>query len=435
MRKFLILTAVVAAASVLAGPAWTQQRGGASPDQMMKRMDRDRDGRLSRNEFRRSPQRFDMMDADRDGYVTSQELSAGMQGRGPGGRPQSPLADWYAKLPIILTHTHILAQVGEGRDRRNDWAGAFANAIRTMDENRVRAAILMPTPQHPDGMDNSMLSDLQRHAARYPGRFRVAGGGESLNGMINKYGPGNVTDRVRTRFIERAEAIAASGVVGFGETTALHLSFFRGHPFELSRPDHPLFRLLADQAAKHDIPLDLHVEAVVRRWPVAQAIHDFGGKNPDTLPENIAALERLLAHNRQAKIIWVHLGMDSTGHRSPELTRRMLQAHPNLYLSITGNWLITNQLNGPHWFIRPGTGLNPAWRSVLVEFSDRITIGSDSKFTPPNPRRQMRQLMAPAIRIVRMPFLPPAVARKIAYENAQRLFKLSFVGPNEAPLP
>jgi predicted TIM-barrel fold metal-dependent hydrolase len=59
--------------------------------------------------------------------------------------------------------------------------------------------------------------------------------------------------------------------------------------------------------------------------------------NPDREPENITAFERLLAHNPKAKIVWVHLGMDTTDQRSPELTRRLLAKHQNLYSELCGN--------------------------------------------------------------------------------------------------
>ena len=146
--------------------------------------------------------------------------------------------------------------------------------------------------------------------------------------------------------------------------------------------------------------------------------------------ENISAFERLIAHNRKAKIIWVHLGMDTTGQRTPALTRRLPAAHPNLFISITGFQMQTkrNQLFS-------GQGLDPQWRNVIVAFPDRFMIGGDTFFQPDNPWRRMPQLLHAAIRIVRAAFLPPDVARKVAFENAQRVFGLDLIDLDDVPLP
>src|ERR1043165_1569267 len=71
------------------------------------------------------------------------------------------------------------------------------------------------------------------------------------------------------------------------------------------------------------VPEDMPVPATVKSPP-----------NPPTLHANIAAFERLLAHNPKAKIIWAHLGADGTGKRTPELCRKLLKAHPNLFMEI-----------------------------------------------------------------------------------------------------
>jgi hypothetical protein len=61
---------------------------------------------------------------------------------------------------------------------------------------------------------------------------------------------------------------------------------------------------------------------------------EYKAPNPPELHANIAPLERLLSHNQRAKIIWAHAGADNLGYRTPELSRRLLQAHPNLYMEI-----------------------------------------------------------------------------------------------------
>ena len=409
--------------------------GPPSPDALMHNMDEDDDGQISRTEFRGPPQAFKKFDANGDGYVTKAELEAVLSkiksGGRPGGGAQNPLAAWYAKLPVILTHTHVFPDVERGKNARDDWEGAVRNALKANKENNIRLSILMPTPTPANSQQRRNLEELAYYSKKYPDNFRFAAGGSSLNGWIGAIRPKNVDDGDRRKFIVQAEEIIAKGAIGFGETTALHFSFFEGHPFQEVRPDHPLFLLLADLSAKHNVPLDFHMEPVAEKWTVSDSLHLRSKANPNWVDANIAAFERLLAHNPKAKIIWVHLGMDNTGYRTPALTRRMLRTYPNLYLSITGGW--PKARNNPLAVV--GSGFNLEWREVFIEFSDRIMIGSDNFYQPDQSFRQMPQFMKQAAMVVRKPFLPPAVARKIAFENAQRVFRLNVLSAEDYPLP
>jgi hypothetical protein len=93
-------------------------------------------------------------------------------------------------------------------------------------------------------------------------RFAVLGGRGSLNAMIqDAITAGETSEKLRRKFEARAIAIIKDGAVGFGEMAAEHLSFFSEHPYESAPPDHPLFLLLADIAARLGVPIDLHMEA------------------------------------------------------------------------------------------------------------------------------------------------------------------------------
>lgn len=423
----------------MAEPVEIAQSGGdrPSPDAIIKRMDKDGDGKLSAKEFPVPQQRFQALDTDGDGFVTADEFARAMErgqsGGGSDGKQAAPRphADWYAKLPVILTHTHFNVRSGGARAQSDDWGGTLRAALALMDRNGVRTAIVMSPPQPHRRGDTSHFSGLLRIARENPGRFFVSGGGESLNGMIDGTASDRVGDGDRRDFTARAEAIARAGAVGFGETTALHFSFFSGHPFEMTPPDHPLFLLLADLAAKYDIPLDLHVEAVTQSWAVSRDLRDRGGSNPREVGENMTAFERLLGHNPKAKILWVHLGADTTGQRTVALTRRLLEKYPNLHIAIKGPY----GAGAEDPLFIPGAGLNVKWRDLIVEFSDRFMIGSDVFFQSRYASREMPANIEAGLRILRQPFLPPAVARKVAFENAQRLFKIDVIKPESYPLP
>src|SRR5207237_1327329 len=74
-----------------------------------------------------------------------------------------------------------------------------------------------------------------------------------------------------------------------------------GHTHQTSPADHPFLLALAGIAADSDMPIGLHMEAITTG----------AGQAP-----NIAALERLLAYNRLARIVWLHAGWDRTGQRA-----------------------------------------------------------------------------------------------------------------------
>ncbi len=91
--------------------------------------------------------------------------------------------------------------------------------------------------------------------------------------------------------------------------------------YEYAPADHPLMLLLADIAAGHNVPIDLHMEAVPQDMTSPE---NLKAPNPPRLHGNFAPLERLLSHNPRANLIWAHAGQDNTGYRTPELMRALL---------------------------------------------------------------------------------------------------------------
>ena len=254
--------------------------------------------------------------------------------------------------------------------------------------------------------------------------------------MIQEADPAAVTAAQRAAFAHAARAILAAGARGFGELTALHLSFRPGHPFEVAPPDHPLFLLLADIAAERGVPIDLHMEAVAHERPTPPPLRARGEGNPERLGETIAALERLLAHNRKAPILWSHLGWDNTGQRGPRLTRRLLAAHSNLYMSVKvwGQRVQPRQggkaaggggggagRNAPGNPMRPDGTVKPQWLALFEAFPDRFLIGSDCHVYASG-RYPSRVEAAASAAFLRA--LPAPVARAIGRDNARRLLRL-----------
>ena len=139
-----------------------------------------------------------------------------------------------------------------------------------MDEYGIKFAILMPHPGDKSKLNTTTgngysydYTDLLEVAKDHPGRFAVLGGGVIFNLVIENYSDDEtLSDDLRRDFEEKVKKLTQRGALGIGELAALHRSANESFPFEDNPPDHPMFLLLADIAARHDIPIDIHMEAV-----------------------------------------------------------------------------------------------------------------------------------------------------------------------------
>lgn len=319
--------------------------------------------------------------------------------------------------PLIDTHSHL-----DHAGNLGNLGAALDAALADMERLGVRLSILLPPPQV-GGLRVLYDCDALLFAARrQPGRIVLVGGGGTLNPLIHATAPQEVGEEHRQRLRALADEALACGAKGFGEIAAHHLSHARmgaHHPYEWVAPDHPLLLLLADIAAEKGLPIDLHLDLVPADMPRPDR-PGFNPSNPPVLKENLAAFERLLAHNRKAKIVWAHAGTDPLLTRTPTLQRELLGRHPNLYMSL-----------------RPGRGgpapaialdaqgvLKPDWLALLRDFPDRFVLGSD-QFHPPYPgaRRTPAEGYDNLRRLIDQ--LPQELARAIAFENAERLYGLA----------
>ena len=320
--------------------------------------------------------------------------------------PLCRAAEVPAAAAIIDTHVHL------PRGGRIGLRAFQASALLAeMDRFRIDKVVLSPPPYQP-GADAPHLEEL-RAVARQSPRFAFAAGGESLNPLLQDTPAERVSaDRLR-RFRAMAEEIAAAGAASFGELAAEHFSSGRGrHPYESSPPDHPLLLALADVAARHAMPIDLHMEAVPADMPFPP--ERPRGPNPAQLRANIGPLERLLEHNREACIVWLHAGWDLTGERTIPLMRGLLERHPNLAMSIKCDRSGT-RATAP--FLAYPLALRPGWSAMLAAFPDRFMIGSDHFAAGETERLECVRALIDA--------LPPELARQVASENARRIYRPS----------
>lgn len=332
----------------------------------------------------------------------------------------------YGALPVqaqsrgdwIDVHVHLVADKGA----LDDFDEAARAALSIMDSNNIKKIVVMSPPRPKENFD---IESLKGVMAKYGARIAVMGGGGSLNPMLQEAGHSTVVaDEVRRRFEEMAEAQLAGGAKGFGEIAAHHLSLTPSHGYESVPADHPLLLLLADIAARHGVPIDLHFDPVPEDGPTPASLSS--PRNPPMLKANLDGLERLLAHNRKATIMWAHAGSDPVGFFTPQLARAMLERHSNLAFSIRPLH------NSPSALVNPRGGVNKEWVAVLRDFPDRFVIGTDSfivagNYSGPDAPKSFAPKAGKqrdAVRIL-LDSLPEPLARRIAYENAERLYKLA----------
>ncbi|MGE0613916.1 MAG: amidohydrolase family protein [Hyphomicrobiales bacterium] len=227
-----------------------------------------------------------------------------------------------------------------------------------------------------------------------------------------------MTEELRQAFSAEADRLIRAGVVGFGEMTALHFSFFAQHAFMESPPDHPLFLLLADIAASHDVPIDLHMEIVPAEMAVPEKLRHASKHNPQKVSANLAALERLLSHNRKTRIVLAH-SMDSTGNRTPQIIRGLLTRNPNLYMSLN---VLRQFLFVENLPLKGSGGIKPDWVQLIRDFPDRFVIGSDQFYSAPCPGCKMKERVQASSRWLEL--LPGDIANKMALENPRRIYAL-----------
>jgi len=186
--------------------------------------------------------------------------------------------------------------------------------------------------------------------------------------------------------------------------------------------DYPAF----DIAANRDVPIDLHMDAVAGGMQTPARFAD--ADNPPTLPGTLDALERLLAHNPKARLVWAHGGSDPLGAMTPLTVGSLMDRHSNLFVSLRVHGEGSPMQNK----LLAGGAIEPAWRALLVRHSDRFMIGTDSFYAAANlqgtgPGLTFGQRNVPRLKatIRFLSLLPLDIAGNLAHNNAVRVYKLA----------
>jgi hypothetical protein len=342
-------------------------------------------------------------------------LAAGVFAPGTNAQPAALAVPW------VDVHMHLVG----GRGQQQDFGGAVDAAVLEMERFGIAMAIVLPPPQ----VDQQTVYDVSAFVGalrRHRDRFAYLGGGGALNSIIHRHAdPATVSEAVKRDFATAAEQILDNGAAGFGEMASLHISATTGHPYEFVPADHPLLRVLADVAARRDVPIDLHMDAVDGEMPTPSRF--AAPPNPPKLADTMGGLVRLLAYNSKARIVWAHGGSDPLGAMTPAAIGRLMDAHPNLSVSLRIVGAQAPMMNKA----LTGGGLDPDWKNLLIRHADRFMIGTDSFIVSPSvrgggPGVTFAERNAPKLQatVHFLSLLPTDVAAKIARENASRTYRL-----------
>ncbi len=314
-------------------------------------------------------------------------------------------ADAPAAFPFVDAHVHM---------DDTDPGPSVALLIRSMDARHEVHAVIQTMPYGAGNPEAWDIEKVQAAVKAQAGRIALMGGGGTLNPMlVEAWRTGDSGPQAQARLRARAEAILRQGAAGFGELSNEH--FVLPGPgikdYEYYPANSPLMLLLADIAAEHNVPIDLHMEAVPADMPSG-----LPAPNAPTLHANFAALEALLAHNPRAKIVWAHAGSDNTGLRTPDRMRPLLKAHPNLYMEIK----FDPGAPGKNPPLGADGKLLPQWLSLFSDFPDRFILGTDQHYDAAAAAAATRIKAGVAL----LAQLPEPLRHRIAVENPERIYNL-----------
>lgn len=283
-----------------------------------------------------------------------------------------------AQFPLLDAHSHYVPS-------RFSFGYTPEELLKAMDTAGIRRMIV--------------LGGREELARQFPNRLIASYIGASFRfreGLGNGSDP-KAVEKVGGEF----EAVLNRGVFrGIGEvhTHALPIPTAamggQGFPGSNISPDSPLIRRLIELAGRYDTPINIHCE-------------NYGAEE----------MARAVRAFPKTAVVWAHTG----SVLDPKAIARFLADHPNLSFDLsTKNPACCGRGYTTYPLLGLGGTIDGEWQQLFEAFPDRLLFGVDF-FS--NQHLARAREVGEMYRLV-LSQLTVATARKIGYQNAERLYAL-----------
>jgi len=150
---------------------------------------------------------------------------------------------------------------------------------------------------------------------------------------------------------------------------------------------------------------EFHLDGAEADLPVPRRLVQLAKENKLILHAHVDAdaVNHIFAQDPDARILWAHAGFEDAA-----IVRQMMDRYDNLWADLSFRYDAF-----------PDTKFLPQWRELLMDHSNRFMLGVDT-YTPLR-WLQVQEVMDWYRRMFAA--LPPEVAEKIRYKNAERVIK------------
>ncbi len=322
--------------------------------------------------------------------------------------------------PFVLMLGALMASVNASEysgpliDGHAHWGNAFVTEeiLERYRSNGVVAQIVMPrylgVREDPPTTDETVIAIAQSH----PGQIFVLAGMQRPDFTFMDWNaPNSAAQRILSEIDQK---LIQRKVVGIGEVLVRHWAYAGdggqiGRHAEIDQSfDSVFIRQIALVAMRHDVPVVIHMEAY---------------------PDLVNQLQLVLTELPRLKLVWAH----GCGRLNPTKIQALLESHSALYCDLSN---MTNTGGyGSGWpraesftsKMEEGGVFLEAYKNVILNFPDRFFVGMDVAHQS---RWAMQKGNTFEKRVQRtrelLGQLPISIARKLAFENTLKIFKLQI---------
>lgn len=307
-----------------------------------------------------------------------------------------------------------LAYQGPIVDAHAHWGDSFneTSVLDRYEKSGVVAQVVMPRYLGVAGDWPTTDERVLEIASRHPGKIFVLAG---MQRPDFTYMDWNSPDRNALKILDEIDKkLDEKKVHGIGEVLVRHWAYPNegkiGRHAEIDKKFDTVFiKKIAAITMKHGVPMVIHMEGY---------------------PQLVAEVDKVLSELPSLKLVWAH----ACGRSSPQVIAELLKKHKNLYCDLSN---MTNTGGyGSAWpkaedftFRVESKGeFFDEFKKLILEYPDRFFVGMDVAHQS---RWSMEKGNTFERRVQRtrelLSTLPPAVAQKLAYENAISLYKLGDI--------